>query len=80
MIEFVINSLNEVATFLPPQSGKPQMCSITGSKLSIQLDNERVISYRAPRGFLKNLKKRRNLLVVECNILGTFRETEILLV
>lgn len=80
MIEFVINSLDEVAIFISPQENGPLFCSINGSRLSLKFENERVISYKTPHEFLKILKKRRNLLVVECNIMGTYRETEILLV
>jgi hypothetical protein len=77
MIEFLVNSYGEVAIFINPQKYKPVSCSINGKNLTIQFENKIVNSYNAPKTFLKPLKRKRYMLVVECNVLGTLRETEI---
>ena len=78
-MEFVINSLGEVALFCLPLDGEPKKCHILGRRISVFLSTGRIMSSKAPAKFIKQLHKKRNLLIVESDLRNTFRETEILL-
>lgn len=78
-MEFVINSLGDVALFCLPLDGEPKKCHVLGRKISVFLSNGTTFSLKAPAKFLKQLHKKRNLLVVESDLRSTFRETEIYL-
>lgn len=80
MIEFLINKNDEVAIFLSPRYSKPIKCSITGRNLKLLYEDKNIENFTVSKSFARCLKKQRFLLVVECNIVSTLRETEINLV